>query len=148
MLSNKGKYALKALVHLSRQPAGQLALVSDIAHARRIPRKFLEAIMTELRDKGFVLSRKGKSGGYRLALPAVDIRLGAVIRALDGPLAPHRCASRSHYQPCADCTEELCEIRRLMIEVRQAICDVLDQRTLAELSAQATLLELVDEPCE
>lgn len=147
MLTNKGKYGLKALVFLARREPEQLALVSEIASSRGIPRKFLEAIMTDLRNAGFLSSRKGKTGGYRLAKPASEIRIGSVIRALDGPLAPIPCASKSNYQRCEDCDEESCEVRWLMVDVRQAICDVLDTRSLAELSAQAGLLALIDEPC-
>jgi Rrf2 family protein len=147
MLTNKGKYGLKALVYLSRLEPDELALSSEIAEARDIPRKFLETILVELRNGGFVTSRKGKSGGYRLARAAGDIRVGSIIRTLDGTLAPISCASKSNYQKCDDCDESQCEVRRLMAEVRQAICDVLDMRSLAELSAQAQLLLLVDEPC-
>lgn len=147
MLTNKGKYGLKALVFLARREPEQLALVSEIAASRGIPRKFLEAIMTDLRNAGFLSSRKGKTGGYRLAKPASEIRIGSVIRALDGPLAPIPCASKSNYQRCEDCDEESCEVRWLMVDVRQAICDVLDTRSLAELSVQAGLLALIDEPC-
>lgn len=133
MLTKKGKYGLKALVHLSRLPSGQLAFVNDIAVKNRIPKKFLDAILGELRNAGFVLSRKGKDGGYRLARPASEIKVGHVVRVLDGPLAPIPCASRSQYQRCADCDESTCQVRHMMLEVRQAIADVLDNRSLAAL---------------
>jgi Rrf2 family protein len=133
MLTKKGKYGLKALVHLSYLPAGQLAFVNDIAVANNIPKKFLDAILGELRNAGFVQSRKGKDGGYRLARPADDIRIGHVIRVLDGPLAPLSCASRTQYQPCEDCDEATCQVRYMMLEVRQAIAEVLDNRSLAAM---------------
>lgn len=133
MLTKKGKYGLKALVHLSRLPAEQLAFVNDIAVANHIPKKFLDAILGELRNAGFVQSRKGKDGGYRLARPAADIKIGHVIRVLDGPLAPISCASRTQYQRCDDCDETTCEVRHMMLEVRQAIADVLDNRSLAAM---------------
>ena len=133
MLTRKGKYGLKALVHLARMPAGQLAFVSEIAAANNIPKKFLDAILGELRNAGFVQSRKGKDGGYRLARPAAEIRIGHVVRVLDGPLAPIPCASRTQYQPCEDCDEAKCEVRHLMLEVRQAVAKVLDSRSLAEM---------------
>src|SRR5271157_4805153 len=98
MLTNKGKYGLKALVHLAGLNPGQLALVSDIAAQNEIPKKFLDAILGELRNAGFVRSKKGKGGGYALARPAKEIRVGHVIRVLDGPLAPVSCASRTSYQ--------------------------------------------------
>ena len=133
MLTRKGKYGLKALVHLSRLPAGQLAFVNDIASTNNIPKKFLDAILGELRNAGFVQSRKGKEGGYRLARPATEIKVGHVVRVLDGPLAPIPCASRTRYEPCEDCDETTCQVRHMMLEVRQAIADVLDNRSLAEM---------------
>jgi Rrf2 family protein len=135
MLTRKGKYGLKALIHLAGLPPGQVALASDIATANTISKKFLDAILAELRNAGFVASRKGRNGGYRLARPATDIRVGHVIRVLDGPLAPFPCASRTAYQRCDDCPdEEKCAVRLVMLEVRNAIADLLDHRTLAELS--------------
>jgi Rrf2 family protein len=133
MLTKKGKYGLKALVHLSRIPIGQMAFVNDIAVQNNIPKKFLDAILGELRNAGFVQSRKGKDGGYRLAKPAADIKIGHVIRVLDGPLAPIACASRTQYQRCEDCDEATCQVRHMMIEVRKAIAEVLDNRSLAAM---------------
>lgn len=133
MLTKKGKYGLKALVYLSHLPPGQLAFVGDIAAANNIPKKFLDAILGELRNTGFVQSRKGKDGGYRLAKPAAEIRIGHVVRVLDGPLAPIPCASRTQYQACDDCDEATCQIRHMMLEVRQAIAGVLDNRSLAQV---------------
>jgi len=133
MLTRKGKYGLKALVHLSRLPNGQLAFVGDIATRNNIPKKFLDTILSELRVAGFVQSRKGKDGGYRLARPANEIKVGHVVRVLDGPLAPIPCASRTRYEPCDDCDEATCQVRHMMLEVRHAIAAVLDNRTLAEM---------------
>ena len=133
MLTRKGKYGLKALVHLARVPPGELALVGDIAAANNIPKKFLDAILGELRNAGFVSSRKGKGGGYRLAQAPEIIRIGDVIRTLDGPLAPIACASRTRYERCDDCDEETCRVRHVMLEVREAIAGVLDKRNLAEM---------------
>ncbi|MFC5387536.1 RrF2 family transcriptional regulator [Aquamicrobium segne] len=131
MLTKKAKYGLKALVYLSRLPEGELAFINDIAVASNIPRRFLDAILGELRNEGYLESRKGKDGGYRLACPASEIHIGHVIRVLDGPLAPLACASRTQYQRCDDCDDEAsCEVRHMMIEVRQAIADVLDSRSL------------------
>jgi Rrf2 family protein len=133
MLTKKGKYGLKALIHLASLPAGQLAFVNDIATANSIPKKFLDAILGELRNAGFVQSRKGKEGGYRLASLPADIKVGQVVRVLDGPLAPISCASRTRYEPCEDCDEATCQVRHMMLEVRHAIADVLDNRSLAEM---------------
>jgi Rrf2 family protein len=137
MLTKKGKYGLKALVHLSQLPVGQLAFVNDIAVTNNIPKKFLDAILGELRNAGFVQSRKGKDGGYRLARTPAEIKVGHVIRVLDGPLAPIQCASRTRYQSCEDCDEATCQVRRMMLEVRHAIAEVLDNRSLAEMRDSA-----------
>jgi Rrf2 family protein len=138
MLTHKGKYGLKALIHLAGIRPGELALVTDIAVSNNIPKKFLDAILGELRNAGFVYSKKGKGGGYTLARPASEIRVGHVIRVLDGPLAPLPCASRTAYRRCDDCDDEdRCGVRLAMLEVRQAIAEVLDNRTLAEMRAAA-----------
>ena len=145
MLTKKGKYGIKALVHLAQLPQGQLAVVGEVASANNIPKKFLDAILAELRNAGFVQSRKGKDGGYRLARPAEDIMVGHVVRVLDGPLAPISCASRTRYESCDDCDEATCQVRHMMLEVRQAIADVLDHRSLAALrdsTADALVAEL------
>lgn len=133
MLTKKGKYGLKALVHLSKMPPGQLAFVGDIAAMNNIPKKFLDAILGELRNAGFVQSRKGKDGGYRLAKLPSEIKIGHVVRVLDGPLAPISCASRSQYQRCEDCDEATCQVRHIMLEVRHAVAELLDNRSLAAM---------------
>jgi Rrf2 family protein len=134
MLTRKGKYGLKALVHLAGLPQGQLAFVTDIAEANNVPKKFLDGILGDLRKAGFVRSKTGKDGGYMLARPPAEIRIGHVIRVLDGPLAPIACASRTAYQRCDDCpNERKCAVRLMMLEVRNAIATILDHRTLAEM---------------
>lgn len=135
MLTKKGKYGLKALSALADVPEGKLAIVGDIAKGNNIPKKFLDAILAELRNAGFVQSRKGKAGGYSLARPADDIKIGHVVRVLDGPLAPIPCASKTRYQPCSDCEEATCEVRHLMLDVRNAIADVLDNTSLTQMRA-------------
>jgi len=136
MLTKKGKYGLKAMVHLAGYLPGEPALVSDIAEANEIPKKFLDTILGELRNAGFVNSKKGKGGGYTLAKPANQIRVGHIVRVLDGPLAPIQCASKTSYRRCDDCkSEATCAVRLVMLEARNAIADVLDHRTLAEMRA-------------
>jgi Rrf2 family protein len=138
MLTKKGKYGLKAMVHLAGRPVGEATLVSDVANANGIPKKFLDTILGELRNAGFVFSRKGKGGGYTLARPADEIKAGDVIRVLDGPLAPIACASRNSYRRCEDCIDEdHCCVRLVMIEARNAIATVLDNRTIADMRALA-----------
>ena len=135
MLTRKGKYGLKALAALSHAEPGQVLGVAELARANAIPKKFLDAILAELRNAGFVHSRKGKLGGYGLARSADEIMIGHVVRVLDGPLAPIPCASRTRYQPCEDCEVETCHVRHLMLEVRNAIAEVLDKTSLAQLAA-------------
>ena len=134
MLTAKGKYSLKALAHLAKIKPDELTQAADIAEAHQIPKKFLDAILGELRNAGFVHSRKGPTGGYRLARAPGQIKIGHVIRAIDGPLAPIACASRTAYQPCADCRSiEACSVRLTMTRVRDAMSEVLDRMTLADM---------------
>lgn len=134
MLTNKGKYGLKAMVHLAGLDPGALAQVADIAESNSISKKFLDHILTDLRHAGLVYSKKGKGGGYALARPAREIRVGAIVRALDGPLAPIPCASVTAFRPCDDCVDlSSCPVRLIMTKARNAIANVLDNCTLAEL---------------
>jgi Rrf2 family protein len=138
MLTKKGKYGLKAMAHLAGRPPGEATLVSDIANANGIPKKFLDTILGELRNAGFVFSKKGKGGGYALARPAEEINVGDIVRVLDGPLAPIACASKNSYRRCEDCADEKhCCVRLIMIEARNAIAEVLDNRTIADMRALA-----------
>jgi Rrf2 family protein len=135
MLTAKGKYGLKALAHLARLEAGESAQAVEIAQAHSIPKKFLDAILGDLRNSGIVYTKKGPGGGYMLARPAKEINIGHVIRTLDGPLAPIRCASRTAFLPCRDCRNiKKCIVRITMTKVRDAISDVLDAMTLAEMT--------------
>ena len=134
MLTNKGKYGLKALVYLAGLEPSEIAQVSEVAQANSIPKKFLDQIFADLRKAGLVHSKKGKAGGYALARPPRSIMVGEVIRILDGPIAPALCASHSAYRRCDDCgDEERCPVRRIMIEARNALSSVLDRCSLAEM---------------
>ncbi|SED88224.1 Rrf2 family transcriptional regulator [Rhodobacter sp. 24-YEA-8] len=134
MLTMKGKYGLKAAIHLAGIAPGEVAQSSDISETCGISKKFLDAILADMRVAGFVMTRKGRHGGYALIRPAEDIMVGHLIRALDGPLAPIPCARRTGYAPCQDCADEnRCAVRLLMLEVREAIVSVLDTRSLAQL---------------
>jgi Rrf2 family protein len=136
VLTKKAKYGLKAMAHLARQTPGSFAFVADIAQKNGVPKKFLDAILCDLRNAGMLWSKKGKTGGYMLAKRADEITVGSILRVLDGPLAPIACASRSAYSPCQDCEDvEACSVRLIMLDVREAIADVLDRTTLAEMSA-------------
>lgn len=134
MLTKKAKYGLKAMVHLAGVRTGETALVADIAAANQIPKKFLDAILGELRNAGFVHSKKGKGGGYMLARPPADIGVGNIVRALDGPLAPIQCASKTVYRRCDDCVDEnRCPVRLMMLRARDAIAEVLDKTSLEQM---------------
>jgi Rrf2 family protein len=142
MLTNKGKYGLKAMVHLAGLEPGRPALVADIAAANAIPKKFLDAILGELRTAGLVHSKKGRGGGYVLAKSPSQIMVGEIVRALDGPLAPIACASKGYYRRCDDCPAEgACAVRLMMLEVRNSIAAVLDNRSLASMRALADIDE-------
>ena len=106
MLSQKAKYALRALLMLARQPQGEMILVGDIAEEQNVPRKFLELILLELRKHGLLFSQRGRNGGYTLARPPAAITFGQVVRIMDGPIAPLPCASITGYRRCADCQDE------------------------------------------
>ena len=134
MLSMKGKYGLKALNYLAGLPQGTMAQSAEIAEAHGISKKFLDAILAELRHSGFVFTRKGRGGGYCLTRAPEEIMIGHVLRVLDGPLAPIHCASRTAYHRCDDCPDEnACAVRLTMLEVREAIADVLDKKSLAAM---------------
>lgn len=136
MLTKKGKYGLKAMVHLADLSLGRAALIAEISTANAIPKKFLDAILGELRTAGLVHSKKGRGGGYMLAKNSSQIMVGDIVRALDGPLAPIACASKRYYRPCEDCqSEEHCQVRLMMLEVRNSIAAVLDTRSLADMRA-------------
>lgn len=133
MLTKKGKYGLKALVDLAQLAPGETAFVTEIATRNNIPKKFLDTILLELRNSGMLRSKKGPNGGYSLSKPASEIMIGQVIRALDGPLAPIRCASRTAFEACDDCSDPVgCQVRLSMTEVRDAIASILDNMTLEQ----------------
>jgi Rrf2 family protein len=142
VISQKAKYALRALVALARQ--GNSMMIGEIASRERIPRKFLEQILLELKRHGIVMSRRGKLGGYDLLMPADQITYGQVLRIIDGPIAPLPCLSRIAYRRCADCrTEDECEIRRVFARVATSAREVLDRTTIAD-SLNAATVELAE----
>src|ERR1700754_4839557 len=134
MISQKAKYALRALVILSREADhGEPQMISDIARTQAIPKKFLEQILLELKRAGIVTSRRGRLGGYVLARPADKLTFGEVLRLIDGPIAPLPCLSKIAYRRCADCQDEgTCEIRHVFQGVVRAQREVLDHTTFAD----------------
>ena len=107
--------------------------IKEIAERENIPIKFLEQILLTIKNAGLVSSRMGVNGGYYLAKPAEQITLGQIIRLLDGPLAPIRCVSQMAYEPCSCPDESTCGLRSVMFDVRNAISDILDHKTLADV---------------
>lgn len=136
-LSKRGEYGLRAMVDLAAQtPVGGVVPLKDIAHREQIPAKFLEQILLALKNAGLLGSKMGIGGGYHLARPADQITLGQIVRVLDGPLAPIRCVSKMAYEPCACPDEATCGLRLVMLDVRNAIADILDGTTLADVAGR------------
>lgn len=134
-LSKRGEYGLRAMVTLASQPPAKgLVQARAIAEREQIPVKFLEQILLTLKNAGLLGSRSGAGGGYYLARPATQITLGQIVRVLDGPLAPIRCVSKVAYEPCACPDESSCGLRLVMLDVRNAISDILDRTTLADVA--------------
>jgi Rrf2 family protein len=132
MLSHKARYALRALVELARDPAGQVTS-GELALRADAPRKFLEAILLELARRHVTVSRRGKFGGYALARPADQITFAEVIRVIDGPLALAPCVSKTAFRKCDDCPDlATCALRPALMLARDATADVLEGYTLAD----------------
>lgn len=133
MLTQKGKYAIKALIYLAKK--GGLTRTQAIADGARVPRKFLEAILLELKSHGIVRSTQGAQGGYTLAKPADKITLAELHRLFEGPIALVSCASEKLYQPCADCVDvTACSIRIAMVGLRNQTYHALEAITIQKLA--------------
>lgn len=143
MLSQKTRYALKALLELAALPAGATLSSAAISARRTIPVKFLEAILVELKRDGLVRGQRGRNGGYQLARSAEDISFGTVVRSMEGPLALLPCVSHTQYRRCADCPDErACELKKLFRVVRDSTAAILDDWTLADAHGKAAPLEI------
>jgi len=138
MLTQRSRYALRAMLFLAEAPAGAGPTpMTRIAAEANVPRKFLELILADLRDAGLIASTRGKMGGYRLARASHLISLGDVIRVIEGPLALVPCVSRTAYRPCGDCKSEAdCAIRHAMMRVRDETARILDGTSLASAAAE------------
>jgi Rrf2 family protein len=138
MLSQKAKYALRALLMLAERPVGEPLLIADIAERQNLPRKFLELILLDLKHHGLLHSKRGKNGGYALARAPSEISFGQVVRIVDGPLAAVLCASQTAYRRCDDCRDEAtCAIRKAFRRVRDATAEILDNHTLADAARRS-----------
>jgi Rrf2 family protein len=130
----KAKYGLRALTALAKQYGQGPVLIGDLARQERIPQKFLELILLDLKKKGILQSKKGKGGGYLLNRPPSATSVGEVVRALDGPLALLPCVSQTAYRRCDECPDETtCGIRSVMKEVRDSTAHILDGTSLADI---------------
>ena len=136
-LSKRGEYALRALINLgvARELGRPLLQISELAEKDNLPIKFLEAILVELKSHGYVDSKRGKHGGYFIKQAMDTIRIGTIVRDMEGPLAPIGCVSQNFYERCSCPDEAYCGLRMLMLDVRNAISDILDKHTLAEVVA-------------
>lgn len=138
MLTQRSRYALRALIFIAGTDGEAPVPISVIAADQKLPRKFLEIILLELKHGGLVNSYRGKMGGYRLTRPASEISFGEIIRLIEGPIALVPCVSLTAYERCADCFDEAtCVIRKVMLTVREQTAAILDNKTLAELAAEA-----------
>ncbi|GAA0530605.1 Rrf2 family protein [Rhizomicrobium palustre] len=136
MLSQKARYALRALFVLGEHNSDEPMMIADVAEKANVPRKFLEQILLEMKRRGIVHSMRGKFGGYTLGRAPEDISFAEVIRVIDGPLALTPCSSRTAYRKCDDCEDEVtCAIRKVLLNVRDATADILEGHTLAHALA-------------
>ncbi len=134
-ISKRGEYALRALIDfgIAHELGRPLLKINELVAKERLPVKFLEQILTQLRGAGYIGTKRGKAGGYLLARPAREISLGKVIRLIDGPLAPISCVSVTAYERCSCPDEDHCGLRMLMLDVRNAIARILDRYVLADV---------------
>ena len=143
MLTKKAKYAFKALIALARNEDNQPMLISDIAKKEQLPKKFLEAILLELKRNGYLGSKKGAGGGYYLLKPAGEIKMSAIMRIIDGPIALLPCVSLNFYERCDECiSEPYCGIRDVMMDVRDATLKILTETSIADMLQREDALAL------
>lgn len=137
-ISKRGEYGLRAMISLAesaeKSDAPQMMQIKDIALRENISTKFLEQILLTLKNAGLLHSKMGIGGGYYLARSASEITLGQIFRVLDGPVAPVKCVSQMAYEPCGCPDEETCGLRLVMGDVRNAIADILDNTSLADVT--------------
>ena len=134
MLSKKNQYALKALSYLAGRHEKGIISISEIAEKKKIPIKFLESILLQLKQQGYLDSKKGKGGGYFLAKHPKEISLADIIRTIDGPIAMIPCVSLYFYEKCHDCQERTCKINKVFIEARDATLKILEGKTLHDIA--------------
>lgn len=134
MISKKTKYAINALVYLTKRKEEGPILISEIADSEKIPRKFLEAILLDLKKAGILSSKKGKGGGYYLLKDSDEVNMADIMRLFDGPIALLPCVAYKYYERCEECKdEETCGIRSVFFEVRNKTVEMLKDATLKEI---------------
>lgn len=133
MLSKKTQYAFKALTCIAERKKEGPVLIAEIAKKKKIPLKFLENILLELKKGGLLDSKKGKGGGYFFKVEPAEIRLAKVLRLIEGPIALLPCVSLNFYQKCKDCDEKKCGLKRVMIQVRDNTLEILETKTVMDL---------------
>ncbi len=133
MLSKKTQYAFQALMYLSEQTGDQPVLIAEISKKKKIPLKFLENILLELKKAGILDSKKGKGGGYYFAKEPAAVTLATVMRLIDGPISLLPCVSLYFYEKCWNCDEKHCGLRDVLIQVRDVNLKLLEKRTIADL---------------
>lgn len=142
MISRKTKYALNALVYLTKQKDKGPTLISQVAESGNIPRKFLEAILLDLKRAGILGSKKGKGGGYYLLKSPDEVNVADVMRLFDGPIALLPCVTYRYYEKCEECQDEqTCGIRDAFLELRNMSVQMLKSNTLSDLIRRETLLK-------
>lgn len=139
-LSKRGEYGLRAMIRLAEPSADgsspAMVQIKEISEQENISSKFLEQILLTLKNAGLLHSKMGLGGGYYLAKPPGEITLGQIFRTLDGPLAPVKCVSQMAYEPCGCPDEQTCGLRLVMLDVRNAIANILDNTSLADVAAR------------
>lgn len=133
MLSMKSQYAFKALTYLSEKFNQGPVLISEIATKKKIPIKFLESILLELKKADILDSKKGKGGGYFLKQKPEKVKVSTIIRLINGPIAMLPCVSLYFYERCKNCNEKHCGLHDMMIQVRDATLNIVENRTLKDL---------------
>jgi Rrf2 family protein len=136
MLSKKTQYAFKALTYIAEKKKDGPVLIAEISKKKKIPLKFLENILLELKKAGLLESKKGKGGGYFFKEDPADIPLAQVMRLIEGPIALLPCVSLNFYQRCKDCDEKKCGLNRVMALVRDNTLMILENKTVADLAAR------------
>jgi Rrf2 family protein len=134
MLSKKTQYAFQALMYLAEKEKEEPVLIAEIARKKKIPLKFLENILLEMKNAGILESKKGKGGGYYFAKNPKEVQLATVIRLLDGPISLLPCVSLYFYERCKNCDEKHCGLNSVMAQVRDANLRILEKKTIADLA--------------